>query len=353
MFGRCSCLEKINQSLWQERYSRQILFAPLGSQGQEKLLQSRVAVIGLGALGTVSANCLARAGVGYLRLVDRDYVEPSNLQRQILYTEEDAARIIPKAEAAREKLAAINSGITYDARVEDVNYTNVQELISDVDLIIDATDNFEIRFLLNEACVHLGKTWIHGACVASYGITFNIIPGETACFACFLGDMHEYGSFETCDTVGVLSPIVNVIASLQSMEAIKILSGNRTALHNGVKYIDLWRSSWTEFALSKNDQCTVCGQKSFSYLPGQMRQQATSLCGRETIQIMPPREMKLSLQQLAEKLAALGTITGNEHLLKFSIDQYEMVIFPDGRAMIKGTADAKIARSLYARYIGG
>ncbi|HSW36556.1 MAG TPA: ThiF family adenylyltransferase [Candidatus Limnocylindrales bacterium] len=338
---------------WWERYSRQILFPPIGREGQEKLLQSRVAVIGMGALGTVSANCLARAGVGFLRLVDRDFVEPSNLQRQILFTEDDANKVMPKATAALEKLAAVNSNITYEAIIDDVNHTNILDIISDVDLVLDATDNFEIRFLINEASVKCNKPWIYGACVASYGITFSIIPGETACLHCFFGDLPAHAAAETCDTAGVLAPIVNVIASLQAMEALKYLSGNSASLNQQVLFIDLWQNEWTKMTVSRSEDCAVCVNKKYQYLSGEMEQQSTYLCGREAFQVLPSRRVNLSLGKLTDRLSALGRVTGNEYLIKFNVDQYEIIIFPDGRAIIKGTADPKIARSLYARYVGG
>lgn len=342
----------IAASPWWERYSRQILFPPLGFSGQEKLLQSRVAVIGLGALGTVSANCMARAGVGFLRLVDRDFVEPSNLQRQILFTEEDADKVLPKAAAARDNLAMINSSITCEAMVDDVNHTNIREIIEDVDLVLDATDNFETRFLINEACLRYNRPWIYGAVVASYGITFTVIPGQTACLNCLWGDLIASDAAETCDTAGVLGPIVNVIASFQAVEALKILSGNEAALNRNAFYIDLWQNNWMEISVSKKENCTSCVRKEYQYLSGKMERKSTYLCGREAFQVLPPHGAGISLERLKERLSPLGRITGNQYLLKFSIDQYEMAIFSDGRAIIKGTSDPKIARSLYSRYIG-
>lgn len=336
-----------------ERYSRQILFAPIGEEGQQKLQNSRVAIIGLGALGTVSANCLARAGVGFLRLVDRDFVEPSNLQRQLLFTEQDAERVLPKAQVAGQRLAEINSAVEYETLVEDVNYLNVHELIQDTDLVLDATDNFEVRYLVNEACVKKGIPWIHGACVASYGLTLNIIPGKTPCLACFLGELPPRASFAgTCDTAGIISPIVNVIASIQSAEALKLLTGNLAALRAGVLFIDLWDSRFDEFKVSIAEDCPVCRQRRFPLLSGERQQRTASLCGRDAVQILPAHKLSLSLAELEQRLSALGKITSNGFLLKFAVDRYEIVVFPDGRALIKGTTDEKLARSLYARYIG-
>jgi len=335
-----------------ERYSRQILFSPLGIAGQEKLLKSRVAVIGLGALGTVSANALARAGVGFLRLVDRDFVEPSNLQRQILFTEEDAAKSNPKATAARDMLMRINSGVTYEARVDDLNHANIREIIEDVDLVLDATDNFETRLLLNEGCLRYEKPWIYGAVVAAYGMTFTVIPGETACLSCLWGDLPVHTAAETCDTAGVLGSIVNIIASLQAVEALKLLSGNREVLNRRAFYIDLWQNHWLEITVSKKEDCAACGRGEYRYLSGDLEQRSTYLCGREAFQILPPPGKTISLEHLRARLSPLGQVSGNQYLLKFNIDHYELAVFPDGRAIIKGTADPKTARSLYARYIG-
>jgi len=341
-----------DDSKFWERYSRQVLFAPIGRAGQERLLQSRVAVIGLGALGTVSADSLARAGVGYLKLVDRDYVEESNLQRQVLFNEDDAAMAMPKALAAAAKLKKINSGVVYEALVEDVNYSNVQELIAGVDLVMDATDNFETRFLLNEACVKNNIPWIYGACVASSGLTFAIIPGETACLTCFLGDIPPAGTGETCDTAGIISPVVNVVASIQTAEALKLLTGSRDALRGKLLFIDLWENVFSEMAAVRDEHCPVCAKGTFALLSGKMQQHCTYLCGRDAVQVLPPAKMNLSLEKLREKLLPLGEVSGNDFLLKFTTGKHQMVIFPDGRVLIKGTSDEKIARTLYARYIG-
>jgi molybdopterin-synthase adenylyltransferase len=335
-----------------ERYSRQVLFSPIGRSGQEKLLKSRGAVIGLGALGSVSASCLARAGVGYLKLVDRDFVEYSNLQRQILFTEKDAREAMPKALAARDKLLEINSTVRYEALVDDVNHTNIEAIIRDVDLVLDATDNFETRYLINEACVKHGVPWIYGACVAGYGITFSILPGETACLACFLGALPPSLQAETCDTAGVIAPVAGLIASLQAAEALKLLSGARDALNRQAVFYDLWENRWLTFDVPRENRCPVCGARSFAMLAGEAVQRTATLCGRGSIQIVPPHKMNLSLENLAAKLAAVGETSSNSFLVRFKVDGCEMVIFPDGRALIKGAADEKTARSLYARYIG-
>jgi len=335
-----------------ERYSRQMLFAPIGKAGQEKLSRSKVAVIGLGALGTVSAGTLARAGVGHLKLIDRDFVEESNLQRQVLFDEDDAALTLPKALAAVEKLKKINSGITYEALVEDVNYRNIEELIAGMDLVMDATDNFETRFLLNEACIKNNIPWIYGACVAGSGLTFTVIPGKTPCLTCLLGELPSAGTGETCDTAGIISPIVNVVASIQTAEALKLLTGSVKSLREKLLFIDLWENIFTELEVVRDQHCPVCAKGSFTLLAGKKQQYCTYLCGRDAVQVLPPEKLNLSLENLREKLLPLGEVTANDFLLKFTTGKHQMVIFPDGRVLIKGTSDEKIARTLYARYIG-
>ncbi len=335
-----------------ERYSRQILFPPLGEKGQAQLLKSRVAVIGLGALGTVSAGTLARAGVGFLKLVDRDYIESSNLQRQALFDEEDCRKLRPKALAAAEKLKKINSSLSYSALVEDINHRNVEEIIRDVDLVLDATDNFETRFLLNEACVKGGTPWIYGACVASYGVTFTIIPGETACLSCYLPDHTGPGTTVSCDTAGIIGPAANIVASLQVTEALKILSGAREDLNKSMTFFDLWTNNFSHLELHRQDSCPVCGKKEFARLAGENQQYSTNLCGRNTVQVLPYTPQQISLEKLKALLAPLGEVHAGEHLLTFKTGPYELVIFPDARTLVKGTSDPKLARSLYARYIG-
>jgi len=335
-----------------ERYSRQILFPPIGREGQKLLLKSKAAIIGLGALGTVTANSLARAGVGTLKLVDRDIVDKSNLQRQILFTEEDAEKMLPKAQAAGEKLCAINSEIKYEIIVEDVNYTNIMEIIGDVQVVFDATDNLETRFLINEACVKENIPWIHGACLGSSGFTFTILPGKTACLACYMGELPQPGNIETCDTAGIISPAVNIVASLQVCEGLKLLTKNISALNPKALYFDLWENLFTEFKIDKSDQCSICGKRSFELLSGKLSQQGSSLCGRNMVQILPLNRQTLSLEKLKERLEPLGEVRLSKFLLKFSIDGFELMVFPDGRALVSGTSDIKKARSLYARYIG-
>jgi len=333
------------------RYSRQILFPPLGREGQGRLLKGRVAIMGLGALGTVSAGILARAGVGFLRLVDRDFVEETNLQRQVLYTEDDARKVLPKAEAAVSRLKEVNSAITYEALVEDVTYANIDGIVSDIDLIVDAGDNFEIRYLINEIAVKKGIPWIYAACVSSYGMTFNILPGQGACLVCALGELPAQLT-ETCDTAGVIGPIPSLIASVQSAEALKILSGNLADLNTKMRYYDLWSNRFHEFEIEKRMDCPVCQKRIFPLLAGKLKNQATYLCGRNMVQVSPAQKMNISLERLEEKLASLGSVQNNGYLLRFLTGAYELMIFPDGRALVKGTSDEALARSLYARYVG-
>ncbi len=341
----------MQKDLW-ERYSRQILFAPLGQEGQERLLKSRVAVIGLGALGTVTANNLARAGVGYLRLVDRDYVEDSNLQRQILFDEEDVKANLPKSIAAVNKLKKINSQVTYEGLVDDVNFSNIFSIIDDVDLVVDGTDNFETRYLINEASVSKNVPWIYGACVASYGVTFSIRPGETACLECLWGEGFPAGGGATCDTAGILGPVPSITASLQSMEAIKFLTMANAALNKKVVYFDLWENSIMQLEVQKREDCQVCGKRNFQFITGKKQMHSTFLCGRNAFQILPLSNRQLSFADLRKKLEPLGDVSESPYLLKFKTGPYELVVFPDGRALVKGASEEKIARSLYARYIG-
>lgn len=339
-----------DEHVW-ERYSRQMLFAPVGREGQKRLLDSRVAVIGLGALGTVLANNLARAGVGYLKLVDRDFVEASNLQRQILFDESDVEDNLPKSIAAVNKLKKINSQIRYEGLVEDLNFTNIFDILEDIDLVVDGTDNLETRYLMNEACVKLKLPWIHGACAAGSGTAFTIRPGETACFACLWGEAGgQLG--ETCDTAGILGPLPSIVASLQSVEAIKLLTGASAALQGKLLFFDVWENSITCAEVPKRDGCRVCSREDFQYISGEKQLRSTYLCGRDAVQVLPPVKLSLSLKDLGEKLAPLGRVFVSPYLVKFSTGPHELIIFSDGRALVKGTSDEKIARSLYSRYLG-
>lgn len=338
-----------------EKYSRQILFASLGETGQEKLLASSAVLVGCGALGTVAANLLVRAGLGRLRIVDRDFVEPSNLQRQTLFDEADARAALPKAVAAERHLGSINSDVRVEPIVADVTPQSAIQLLSGFPIILDGTDNFETRLLLNDTAISLGVPWIYAAAVASYGVTMTIRPAETACFACLLeGEAKHAGvsAESTCDTAGVLNAIASMVASIQAAEAVKLLSGNSKALNNRLVSCDVWRGRFQSIRIERDPDCRACVRREFKYLEGAAQPRIT-LCGRDSVQIHE-RRRKLDLAELSRKLAAAsgGEVRKNEFLLRFRVPPYEITIFSDGRAIVKGTKDPGVARSLYARYIG-
>lgn len=336
-----------------ERYSRQILFNRIGKNGQEKLLNSRVTLIGCGALGASHAEVLARAGVGFLRIVDRDFVEYTNLQRQTLYGESDAKERLPKAVAAKKRLAEINSEIEIEAIVADVNYSNVESFVRDVDLILDGTDNFQIRYLINDACVKLGKPWIYGAAVSSYGTTMTIFPRETPCLRCIFEEIPDAGSAPTCETTGVIQPIISSISAIQTTEALKILTGNFDDLHKSLIQIDVWQNDWRKIKLSKpNTDCECCAKRNFEFLDAESGEFSAVLCGRNAVQIAPPRAAQINLQMLAERLKAHGEVKQNEYLMRLILENYELTVFRDGRAIIRGTDDVSAARSIYAKFVG-
>jgi len=331
-----------------ERYSRQILFSGLGEQGQQHLLDARVAVAGCGALGSFQAGALARAGVGFLRIIDRDYVELSNLQRQWLFDECDVEQALPKAAAAARKIAGINASVQVEPVVADLTPSNVEDLLGGVDLILDGTDNFETRYLINDFAVERGVPWIYGAAVGSYGITMPVIPGKTACLRCIYPDPPS-GVQPTCETAGVLGTITALIASLQVSEAIKILCGAPPT--SKMTTVDVWSGEIRQVAQpGPVADCPTCGLRQFPYLAGE-RRAPVSLCGQNAVQIHE-RARPLELRDLAVKLAPLGPVRANEFALRFEVPPYLMTIFADGRAIVKGTTDVGIARSLYARYIG-
>lgn len=336
-----------------ERYSRQILFAEIGKAGQEKLLDARVLIVGCGALGASHAEMLSRAGVGHLKIVDRDFVEFTNLQRQTLFKESDAIERMPKAIAAKTRIAEINSEIEVDAIVADVNQSNIEQIIADADLVLDGTDNFQIRYLLNDACVKLGKTWIYGAAVSSYGTTMTIIPGETPCLRCIFEEMPDAGSSPTCDTAGVIMPIIATVSAVQVSEAMKIIVGDRDALHGSLMQFDVWQNDWRKIKLSKpNADCRACGQGIFDFLDAESQEFSAVLCGRNAVQISPPNPTTIELKSFGEKLSQLSDVKQNDYLVRFTAGENEITVFRDGRAIIRGTDDISVARSLYARYVG-
>ena len=336
-----------------DRYSRQILFPGIGKAGQEKLGASRITIIGCGALGASHAEMFARAGVGRLKIIDRDFVEFTNLQRQTLFKESDAIERLPKAIAAQIRIAEINSEVEVEAIVADVNRSNIESMISDADVILDGTDNFQVRYLLNDACVKLGKTWIYGAAVSSYGTTMTIIPGETACLRCIFEEMPDAGSSPTFDTAGVIMPIIATVSAVQVSEALKLIVGDRDALHGSLMQFDVWQNDWRKIKLAKpNPDCRTCGDRVFDFLDAESPEFAAVLCGRDAVQISPPNSTSFDLSAFRSKIAGLSDVKQNDYLVRFSIDGNEITIFRDGRAIIKGTDDMSKARSLYARYVG-
>jgi molybdopterin/thiamine biosynthesis adenylyltransferase len=333
-----------------ERYSRQILFREIGEAGQENLLSSHAVIVGCGALGSMQAMALARSGVGRLTIIDRDYVDETNLQRQFLFEESDAAEALPKAAAAASRLRHINSSIQVHGVVADLNPSNAEEMLAQAGVILDGTDNFETRYLINDAAVSLGVPWIYGAAVGSYGIEMPVIPGRTACLRCVYPDPPS-GAQPTCDTAGVLNVVTAAVAAIQVADAIKILSGRLECVIPRVTTMDLWKGTVRQISLPPRDpDCPTCARREFVHLNGEMRA-PISLCGRNAVQIHAAAR-PLDLVELQKRLTPLGEVRANEFALRFAQPPFEMTIFPDGRAIIKGTTDPGVARSLYARYIG-
>ncbi|HUA00072.1 MAG TPA: ThiF family adenylyltransferase [Candidatus Aquilonibacter sp.] len=342
-----------------DKYSRQVLFAGIGESGQRALVASSAAIVGCGALGTGVANLLVRAGVGRLRVVDRDFVEFSNLQRQTLFEESDARDALPKAVAAERRLRAVNSDVQVEGLVADLTPKNTEALLAGFSLILDGTDNFETRFLVNDAAISLGIPWIYAAAVGSYGVTMTVRPGESACLACLLETGARSDAFgaaahveATCDTAGVLNAIVGVIASIEAAEALKLLAGRAEALNNRLVSCDVWSGKFQSIGIARNPDCRACVRRDFSYLAGDAQPHIT-LCGRDSVQIHE-RNRRLDLAELGRRLssASADEVRNNDFLIRFRVTPYELTVFADGRAIIKGTKDPAVARSLYARYIG-
>jgi len=333
-----------------ERYSRQILFRGVGAEGQSRLTAARVAIVGCGATGSATASLLARSGVGTIRIIDRDYVEPSNLQRQTLFDETDAKESLPKAIAAARRIAAFNSEIVVEPRVADLTPDNIEVLLEGVSLVLDGTDNFETRYLVNDYAVSKTIPWIYAAAVGSYGVTLNILPGATACLACVFPDSPQ-GTFETCETAGILNSAVNLVASISASEALKFLVGAVDKLRRTLLSFDVWSNERAEVATARpRVGCRACGERDFIHLAGSGRPHIT-LCGRNSVQIHE-RHRPVDFAEMNDRLKPHGTVRHNDFVLKFWHEPYEMTLFPDGRAIIKGTTDTAVARSLYARYIG-
>ncbi|HJW75174.1 MAG TPA: ThiF family adenylyltransferase [Thermoleophilia bacterium] len=336
------------------RYSRQVLFDGIGREGQARIMRTRVAIVGCGALGSLQAALLVRAGVGELRIIDRDLVEESNLQRQLLFDEEDARSLLPKAVAAEGRLRQANSAVVVEGLVDDVTPSSIGRLLAGFDVILDGTDNFETRLLVNDFAVKSGIPWIYGACVSSYGMTFPILPGETACLRCVFPEAPSPGSSPSCDTAGVLGSIVGTVASLQVVEALKIVSGHPEKVGRTITVLDLWENRHDTVDLPPRvSECRCCGLRHFDYLEGERRSEATTLCGRGTVQITPVSGAGVDLDELETRLAPLGRVERNRFLLRAEIDGYTLTVFGTGRAIVGGAKNTAAARSVYARYVGG
>lgn len=338
------------------RYSRQERFTPFGEEGQQRLGHSHVLVLGAGALGSASAETLVRAGVGRVTIVDRDYVEWSNLQRQQLFTEQDAMDRLPKAVAAAKRLSEMNSDCLVNGIVMDVRAEELMALSAGVDLMMDATDNFETRLIMNDIGFKLGIPWIYGGCVGSSGMSYTFLPGETPCLNCLLGTIPLGG--DTCDINGILPQAVQMVAAHQTMEAMKLLSGNRQALRQKMLTFDLWRNERVEFGVerAKKQGCPTCGEHpEYPYLTATNAGKSEVLCGRDTVQIRPAKPMDIDLEEMADRLNKLphGKATLTPYMIIYQVKPHRLVIFRDGRTLVHGTSDIAKARSLYNQYVGG
>ena len=336
-----------------ERYSRQILFEDIGAEGQRRLAASRALVVGCGALGSAQVETLARAGVGRLRIVDRDFVEESNLQRQTMFDERDARERTPKAVAAARRVAEINSEVAVEAEVADVNQSNVERLVGGCDVVLDGTDNFATRFLVNDACVKLDVPWVYGAAVGSYGVTLTIRPHDGPCLRCVFPEVPAAGSAPTCDTAGVIMPIISIVAAVQVAETLKLLTGHVESLHGGLMQFDVWRNEWRRISAGgRAPACPACALGRFESLEAEAGDVATVLCGRDAVQVSPRTAASLDLEALAARLSAAGEVKSNEYLVRLRAGGYELTVFRDARAIVRGTDDPVTARSVYARYVG-
>jgi len=333
-----------------DRYSRQTIFPGIGEEGQKKLGDSYVAIIGCGALGTVIATSLVRAGVGKVRIIDRDFIEYHNLQRQVIFTEEDIKAELPKAIAAERHLKKVNSSVEIEGIVADVNYANIERLVTGADVILDGLDNIETRLLINDVSLKHNIPWIYGGAISSYGMTMNIIPGETPCFRCFHASPASSGIALTCDTAGVISPAPFIIGSLQTAEAIKILVGAKEISRDLIT-IDIWRDEFNHFRVSSHKDCPACHGE-YEFLEARYGTRTTSLCGQNAVQVLNPEAGSISFERLAAHLGPLGEVSYNDFMLRFRVDGHEMVVFPDARAIVKNTDDEALARGLHAKYIG-
>jgi adenylyltransferase/sulfurtransferase len=337
------------------RYDRQARFAPFGEEGQHRVSEGRALVCGCGALGSVIAETLVRAGVGHVRIVDRDFLELNNLQRQVLYDEDDVANGLPKAIAAANKLRRINSEIEIEPVVADATHRNIAELAEGVNVIVDGTDNFAVRFLINDFAVKNRVPWVYGGCIGAEGQTMTVLPGETSCLACLMGEAPPPGTTPTCDTAGILAPIVGVIASIEAGEALKILSGHRDAVSRRLTIIDIWDNQVRHVDLSRlreSGDCRVCQHGEFAWLAGERGDTSAVLCGRNAVQLSPPPGVKVSFDEIARRVAGIGRLQRNAFLLRLEVDDFVLTVFPDGRTIVGGTNDVTTARTVHARYIG-
>lgn len=335
------------------RYARQLIFPGIGEEGQKKLLNAHVVLVGCGADGTAIADRLVRAGVGRLTLIDRDFIELNNLQRQVLYDEDDLRANLPKAIAAERKLGRINSQVAITGLVADLNAENAEELLTGADLVMDGADNFEARYIMNDVCIKHGIPWIYCGVVASYGMTMTIVPHQTPCLRCLFADAPPPGATATCDTAGIVNPIVSVMAGVAAAEGIKLLVG--TGERNpGIIHVDLWDNTFDAFDSGPpRPDCPACGRGEYEFLERASGAQAVSLCGRDAVQIRVPGAQQLSLTHMAERLQAVSQVTAsNDYLVRFKVDGYEITLFADARAIVKGTDDETVARSLYSKYVG-
>lgn len=333
-----------------DRYSRQTLFRGIGKEGQKKLGNSHVVIVGCGALGTVMATSLVRAGVGKVKIIDRDFIEYHNLQRQVIFTEEDIKAQLPKAIAAERHLKKVNSSVDIEGVVADVNYASIERLVAGADLILDGLDNLETRLLINDVSLKHKIPWVYGGAISSSGMTMNVIPGQTPCFQCIFPSLSLPGIVPTCDTAGVIGPAPFIIGSLQSVEALKILVGAKE-INRDVIFIDVWQGTFERFKIGPRQDCPTC-HGTYEFLSGQFGVRTTTLCGQNAVQVSNPEGTGLSLEELAGHLKPLGEVSHNEFMLRFAVDSGEMVVFPDGRAIVKNTTDESLARGLYSKYIG-
>ncbi|MBI4187232.1 MAG: ThiF family adenylyltransferase [Chloroflexi bacterium] len=335
-----------------DRYSRQLIFPGIGEEGQAKLANSFAVIVGCGALGTVIATALVRAGAGKVRIIDRDFIEYHNLQRQVLFDEDDIRHELPKATAAERHLKKVNSSIEIEGIVADVNYTNVEGLISGADVVMDGLDNLETRGLVNDACLKLGIPWVYGSAISSSGMTMTVIPHDTPCFRCIsISASEASGAILTCDTAGVISPAPFVVGSLQTAEALKLLVGARRSINRDLICVDVWEGTFVRISISSHPDCPAC-QGKYQFLNGKAGLKAVSLCGQNAVQVLNTSAGGVSFPELAARLKPVAKVSYNDFMLQVKVDNHEMVVFPDGRAIVKNTNDLPLARGLYAKYIG-